>query len=61
MREDEYVRMYLSNAEALYRSRAATALIKIGTPAAHRALAGGLKVDSLRPEVRERIEAALAE
>ena len=47
------------NAEALYRLRAATALGRIGTPAARAALERGLTLKELRPEVRREVERAL--
>jgi len=59
MSEQEYLDTYLENAEALYRLRAATALGRIGTPAARAALERGLTLKELRPEVRREVERAL--
>src|SRR5262245_31805690 len=54
--EKDYVDTYLDNAEALYRLRAATALGRIGTPAARQALERSLELEKLRPDVRRVIE-----
>jgi hypothetical protein len=58
MSEDEYVKMYMDNYEALHRTRAAQALAAIGGPEAQRALeaAKGLQV---RPDVRDAVNQAL--
>ena len=58
MSEQEYLDTYLENAEALYRLRAATALGRIGTPAARAALERGLALKELRPDVRRGVERA---
>lgn len=61
MSEREYLNTYLENAESLYRLRAATALGRIGTPAARAALERGLALTELRPDVRRKVENALRE
>jgi hypothetical protein len=57
--EDEYVKMYLDNHDALYRIRAATALAAIGGPAASAALKEA-SAASVRPDVQAAIKDALA-
>ena len=54
MTEQQYVGRYLSNLDALYRSRAAEALSQIGGPQAEQALADATNLD-VREDVRETI------
>lgn len=59
--EQEYLDTYVENVESLYRLRAATALGRIGTPAARAALERGLALKEWRPDVRRKVENALKE
>jgi len=59
MTEAAYVQTYLDNYDALYRVRGATALGRIGTPAALEALRASEK-DKVRDDVRGAVRTALA-
>lgn len=61
MSEQEYLATYFESAESLYRSRAATALVRIGTPSARAALARSLELRELPSDVRRTVENALVE
>ena len=59
MTEAQFVRTYLSNADAAYRSRAATALGQLRTQNAKDALTRARANSDLRPEVRDAAQKAL--
>jgi hypothetical protein len=56
---EEFVKHYTDNAEATFRSRAATALGGLGSAKAKEALTTALKQPGQRPDVRQAIETAL--